>query len=70
MIEQTHDTYCHTEAREFKVGDRVEHHPASDLWMRGARYGTVTRVGKALVWVQNDKTGRVRWWHPESLRMA
>ena len=24
------------------VGDRVELHPGTDLWMRGARYGTVT----------------------------
>jgi len=26
----------------YEVGDRVELHPASDLWMRGARYGVVT----------------------------
>lgn len=25
------------------VGDRVELHPACDLWMRGARYGEVVR---------------------------
>ena len=25
----------------YGVGDRVELHPATDLWMRGARYGTV-----------------------------
>lgn len=24
------------------IGDRVELHPGMDLWMRGARYGTVT----------------------------
>lgn len=28
----------------FTVGDRVEIHPGTDLWMRGARYGTVTRI--------------------------
>lgn len=28
----------------YAVGDRVEIHPATDLWMRGARYGTVERV--------------------------
>ena len=27
-----------------RVGDRVELHPALDLWMRGARYGTVTNL--------------------------
>ena len=25
----------------YEVGDRVEIHPGTDLWMRGARYGTV-----------------------------
>lgn len=25
----------------YGIGDRVEIHPASDLWMRGARYGVV-----------------------------
>ena len=28
----------------YGIGDRVELHPACDLWMRGARYGVVTRV--------------------------
>jgi hypothetical protein len=26
------------------VGDRVELHPGLDLWMRGARYGTVQSI--------------------------
>ena len=26
------------------IGDRIELHPALDLWMRGARYGTVTSL--------------------------
>lgn len=25
----------------YQVGDRVELHPATDLWMRGARFGEV-----------------------------
>ena len=25
-------------------GDRVEIHPGTDLWMRGARYGTVVGI--------------------------
>lgn len=28
----------------YGIGDRVEIHPASDWWMRGARYGTVVRT--------------------------
>lgn len=30
----------------YEVGDRVEIHPGTDLWMRGARYGRV--VGTSL----------------------
>jgi hypothetical protein len=28
------------------VGDRIELHPATDLWMRGAKYGNVVDLGK------------------------
>lgn len=36
-------------------GDRVEIAPHYDLWMRGARYGTVTRtVESAPIWTQAD----------------
>jgi hypothetical protein len=27
-----------------EVGDRVEIHPATYLWVRGARYGTIVRM--------------------------
>lgn len=26
------------------IGSRIELHPACDLWMRGARYGTIAKV--------------------------
>ena len=46
----------------FTVGDRVEIHPGTDLWMMGARYGTVvgtslTPVGEDRVWVELDVGG-------------
>ena len=46
------------DGNEYEIGDRVEIHPATDLWMRGARYGEV--VGASLtptdrVKVQMDK---------------
>ena len=28
----------------YTIGDRVEIHPGTDLWMRGARYGTVIGI--------------------------
>jgi hypothetical protein len=42
----------------YTVGDRVELHPGTDLWMRGARYGTVVRLSltpKDRVHVKLDK---------------
>ena len=41
----------------YGVGDRVELHPATDLWMRGARYGVVVQLSltpKDRVHVQLD----------------
>ena len=54
----------------YNVGDRVEIHPATDLWMRGARYGTV--VGRSLtpadrVRVKLDKTGEKVWTSSEDM---
>lgn len=43
---------------DFRTGDRVELHPATDLWMRGARYGTVIRVGRTVLTITSDQLGR------------
>lgn len=32
------------EGKAIKVGDRIELHPGCDLWMRGARFGTVVAI--------------------------
>lgn len=52
----------------YNVGDRIEIHPGTDLWMSGARFGTV--VGTSLtpsdrVKVVMDKTGSRKWSGPE-----
>jgi len=45
-----------------KVGDRIELHPGTDLWMRGARFGTVlnkyVRHGLTRYRVQLDKLAK------------
>ena len=51
------------DGKTFRVGDRVEIHPGTDLWMMGARYGTV--VGTSLtsedrVRVEMDKVRGLR----------
>ena len=44
-----------------KPGDRVQIHPACDLWMRGARFGVVVKLGRGgHVWVLLDKLPKPR----------
>lgn len=43
---------------DFKPGDRIELHPATDLWMRGARYANVLSVGRTKLHLHLD-TGQV-----------
>lgn len=56
---------------EIHTGDRVELSPATDLWMMGARYGTVVKVGRTLVHVKLDriKASRPTTLHPINLRV-
>jgi len=42
-----------------REGDRVQLHPATDHWMRGDRFGDVVRIGRSMVSVLLDKSGRV-----------
>ena len=43
---------------EFRVGERVQIHPATDGWAMGIRYGDVTKLGRKLVHVKFDQ---LRW---------
>jgi hypothetical protein len=43
---------------DFNIGDRVELHPATDLWMRGARFGVVEKIGRQLLTVKLDALSR------------
>lgn len=45
---------------DFYKDQRIEMHPATDLWMMGARYGTVTKVGRTRVYVQLDKVKGIK----------
>jgi hypothetical protein len=55
---------------DFRVGDRVQLKPHTDLWMRGARYGTVVRLGRLLVHVEVDALHRVVTFNPLDLEMV
>ena len=52
-METNEHTATGYDGRTFTIGDRIELHPGTDLWMRGARYGEV--VGLSLT-----KDDRVR----------
>jgi hypothetical protein len=52
---------------DFKVGERVQTHPATDAWMRGDRYGTVSSIGHRYVFVRMDRSGRELRFHPRNL---
>ena len=53
--------------QDFQAGMRVELHPATDAWMMGDRYGDVVKVGRKLVHVQMDRSGRTRKVHPRNI---
>lgn len=50
--------------KPYSIGDRIELHPACDLWMQGARYGKV--IGSSLtindrVKVKIDKLPKMKY---------
>jgi len=46
--------FYHESPDEFKKHQRVQLHPATDLWMRGARYGEVIGTSPLMVTVRTD----------------
>lgn len=55
---------------DFTVGQRVQISPSCDLWMRGARYGTVRGIGRRGVRVRVDAIDRDVVFIPELLADA
>jgi hypothetical protein len=53
--------------QDFNVGMRVELHPATDAWMFGDRFGDVVKVGRELVHVKMDRSGKTRKVHPRNI---
>ena len=52
------------------VGTRIELHPGCNLWMAGARFGTITKIGRKLIAVQLDRqpAGARLMFHADRLR--
>ena len=53
--------------RDYRVGDLVQAHPATDTWMRGDRYGRVERVGRKLIAVRMNTSKRLIKFSPDNL---
>lgn len=53
--------------RGYTIGTRVESAPHTDVWMMGDRYGDVVKVGRTLIHVKMDRSGKVRRFHPDNL---
>lgn len=67
------DDYTHMQT--FHTGDRVELHPGCDLWMRGAKFGTIhSRVSHETfgtcyrVRMENTRVRRLQLVQPDRLR--
>lgn len=52
---------------DFKIGDRVEIHPATDLWMRGARVGVIIKIGSAQLTIKLDAWNAPVRFHAENI---
>lgn len=57
-------------ASDFRVGQRVELEPHLDLWMRGARFGTVAIVRKTSVTIKLDLVKPLKRFTADQLRHA
>jgi hypothetical protein len=56
-----------TSPGDFTVGEHVAAHPATDTFMAGDRYGTVTRLGRRYAHVHMSTSGRTLRFRPTDL---
>jgi hypothetical protein len=53
-----------------KINDRVQLHPATDSWMKGDRFGTITKISKGLVSVLLDTSCSIKKFSVENLELT
>ncbi len=64
----------YTLGQRFNIGDRVELSPATDLWMQGAKFGTIVRViGPAShptygIRMDSKRVKSTKYFNPDYLR--
>ncbi len=52
---------------DFTKGDRIEMHPATDMWMRGARYGTIIGITRKSLRVELDHMAGIYRVSPDNI---
>jgi hypothetical protein len=52
---------------DYQIGQRVQLHPVTDAWVQGDRYGEIVKLGRTLVHVKCDASGRVRRVQPHNI---
>lgn len=52
---------------DFRVGNVVQAHPATDAWISGDRYGIVEKIGRKFVHVRMDRSRRLQPFLPDNL---
>lgn len=54
-----------------RVGLRVALHPATDAWMQGYKFGTITGISSKGIHVQLERMGATtsikKWFHPSNV---
>lgn len=55
------------ELDNFRPGQRVEVHPGTNAWIFGDRFGEVVKVGRKLVHVKMDRSGRTLKFLPDRI---
>lgn len=53
--------------KDFRVGQRVQMHPATDAWMQGDRYGQIETLGRVYLHVKMDRSQRMLPMLPENV---
>jgi hypothetical protein len=52
------------------IGERVQLHLATDLWMRGARYGEIVKFGTRYVHLKLDSGRRAKLRYHDVLKLT
>lgn len=53
--------------KDFKVGDRVRIHPATDWSARGVAWATVVKVGRKYLTVRTELFSKTFYIHPRNI---